>query len=153
MRLAQRLALVAGLLGWNVWNVWAFLSSPLKVMGSLELHPPFFLLLACVSIPPTVAVSVALFWEQIRALSPRNRFNGLMGELGNAYQTVDLAAANRWPLAGYHNVLTVQRKLNRLGIPTPPLDDYGEWLTFLIHARSLAQTKDLKLARQLEEKR
>ena len=153
MRLGQRLALVAGLLGWNVWNVWAFLSSPLKVIGSMELHPPFFLLLASVSIPATVAIGVASFWQQLRALSPRKRFNGLDDELRDAHDTIGIAEDFGLPLTGHHNVLTVQRKLNRLSIPTPPLDDHRRWRKFIVRVRSLAQTEDLKEARRLEEKR
>ena len=39
---------LAGVLGLDVWTVWAFFQSPFQVIGDMELHPPFFALLACV---------------------------------------------------------------------------------------------------------
>ena len=156
MQLWQRLGVVAGFLGWNVWNVsafvWSLRSPPLKLTESVELHPPLLLLLACVTIPSTVAISVALFWAQIRTLSRRNRFNALVVELHEARQRICFVGPHRESLIGEHEVLTDQRKLNRLGIPTPPLDDHNKWLAFLAHAMSLATTKDLKGARTLVER-
>ena len=146
--------MVAGFLGWNVWNVsafvWSLRSPPLKLIGSVELHPPFLLLLACVTIPSTVAISVALFWEQIRGWFPRNRFHALVDELREAGRRIDYVV-QYGPINDDEQVLTIQRKLNRLGIATPPLTQYSRWLSFLAHTASLAQTKDLKEARRLEE--
>ena len=97
-----------------------------------------------------MAISVSLFWEQIRGLFPRNRFNALVDELREAGRRIDFVA-EYGPINDEEQVLTIQRKLNRLGIATPPLTDYRRWLLFLARAASLAQTKDLKEARRLEE--
>ena len=147
----REFGLVGGFFGWNVWNVSAFIWSlrdpPLKVIGAVELHPPFFLLVACISIPVTVAISGVLFWEHIRGAFPKNQFHALVDELHEAGQVVSFRGPHM-TLREVREVLTIARKLNRLGIKTPPLDeDYRIWKARLTYMTSLAETKDLKEAR------
>ena len=142
---------MAGFFGLDAWNVstfiWSLRDPPLKVIGAVELHPPFFLLVACISIPVTVAISGVLFWDYIRLWFPRNQFHDLVNELHEAGQSVSLHGPHM-RLKEVRAVLTIARKLNRLGIDTLPLDEsYLKWKTFLTYMTSLADTKDLKEAR------
>ena len=144
----KKFGLVAGFLGWNVWNVsafiWSLRSSPLAVIGSLELHPPFLLLMACISIPVTVALSGVLFWEEIRKWFPKNRFQNLHWEIQELYG--DLSRCGTIKSRDWESMLTLQAKLESLSISCPPIN-LIRWKRWLPRLASWADTKNLYEAR------
>ena len=155
----KKCGLVAAFLGWDAWNVSAFLwslrSPPLKVIGSVELHPSFFLLVACVAIPTTVAISIALFWGQISKRIPSNRFHGLYGEvreltdkfiwsIDTETKTVVFDAELR------ERMLALKYKLIRLRVNTPSLEVINDrdWYRWLPQLAAWTDTRNLSEARR-----
>ena len=154
-----RIATAASLLGVDVWTVIHFLrslrsSAPVKVIGSVDLHPPFFLLLVCIAIPVSVGVSAGLFWSQLRRVSPRNRFHDLAPDIRALNNAADDAGADYWlALSGQgrtiERLFTLGQRLNKLGIPTPRAGDHEAWMMWLPMLAAYAETRNLRAARTI----
>ena len=155
--LIAKIVTVAGLFGVDVWAVWAYVqslraSTPLRLIGPAELHPPFFLLLACVAVPVSVAVGAVLFWSQARRLVPHNRFHDLAPEARALYSAL-MHVGGRWPEISEHGdlverILTLTRRLNRLSIIVPKVNERAEWMFWLPLIASWAETRSLRIARR-----
>ena len=154
----KKCGLVAAFFGWDAWNVSAFLwslrSPPLKVIGSVELHPLFFLLVACVTIPPTVAISIALFSDQISKRIPSNRFHGLYGEVRKLTEKFILSIDSEKDTVAFdaelrERMLALKYKLNRLRVNTPSLEvvNVSDWYRWLPRLAAWTDTRNLSEAR------
>ena len=106
---------LAGVLGLNVWTVWAFFQSPFQVIGDMELHPPFFALLACVAFPVTMVLGGGIVRERIAPMLPGRRFNSLANDIRKVRTEVeqfplsagwlfDMVSTLRWKMDRRHNV-------------------------------------------------
>ena len=62
---------LAGFLGLDAWTIWAFFQAPFQVIGDTELHPPFFVLLACVAFPVTMVMGGGIAQERIAPMLPQ----------------------------------------------------------------------------------
>ena len=153
--LITRIVTVASLFGIDVWSVWTFVqtlrsSVPMRVVGSIDLHPPFFLLLACVATPVTVAVAAALFWDQARRLLPRNRFHDLAPDIrelpANLAVMEELLPSDHARIL--EQTLALRYRLERLGIEAPPFRDHDKWLTWRPLMAAWAETKNIRAARK-----
>ena len=153
-----KLALVAGLLGVDIWAVMAFIrglarGEPLKVVGSMELHPWFWLLVACISISMTVVLGGAMFWSRARERLPRHRFRRLHGEIrefrDSFVRCFDADTDSvKLDSEARERLYTLKSKLRALRIETPA-EGAGvtEWYRWLPAAASWADTKNVRAAR------
>ena len=101
-----------------------------------------------VTIPPTAILGFVLVWTSLGWKLPVTRFKELAEELRDARNQIMFFGPHRHCLTDIEVALTVERKLNRLGIRTPSLDNYKLWDSYLSHMASFASTKDLKQARE-----
>ena len=149
----RKFGLVAGFLGWDVFNISAFiwsLRSPAKVIGTMELHPLFFLLVACISIPVTVAISGCLFWEQIRVRLPRNKLHALYEDARTLkFELLESSHYAKDPFfttEAHERIVSLSYKLDSLGVRYPAPDPVI-WIHWLPELAAWAHTKNLKAAR------
>ena len=82
--------------GIDVWTIWMFIwtlwySGPKKVLGMLEIHPPFWLLLACLAVSFSIVLPIAWCWEAICLWRPSNRFHELTKDSREVQRSVILA--------------------------------------------------------------
>ena len=68
---------LASLLGVDVWAVLSFFLSPFQVIGGTEVHPPFFGLLACI----TLSVTMVMGGVMATPMLPSRRFQDLAEEM------------------------------------------------------------------------
>ena len=178
--LFRKATFVAGLLGINVWSIFmALQSGPSQVVGIVELHPPFFLLLACVGIPVTITVVAVLCGSQIQKVvrkwqetMPKNRFHRLENDSDELFKEltkggyeqqpalrvggaviVDLSpitAKREVPVEIVFSMQKLMYALHKLSVPHPPLDDVAQWIHWLPKLICCAGEKDLKEAKRLD---
>ena len=109
----------------------------------MELHPPFFLLLACIAISFTIVLPIVMCREAIRLWSPRNRFHMLHGDFQQLGKDI-----SQHRFVPREAVLTLNHKLEKLRIQCPDLDDAENWSIALPYFASWSETKNIKAARQ-----
>ena len=61
--------------------LWSLYDGPKKVVGTWEIHPPAFLLLACLAVPFSIVLPIVAFREAIRLRRPKNRFRALVDDI------------------------------------------------------------------------
>ena len=141
---------LAGVLGLDVWTVWAFFQSPFQVIGDMELHPPFFALLACVAFPVTMVLGGGIVRERIAPMLPGRRFNSLANDIRKVRREVE-----HFPLSAgwlFDMVSTLRWNMERLKITTPLLehqpDQKRDWVRWLVLMAPLAETGNIRAARK-----
>ena len=154
----KRIGFVAAFFGIDIWSVTVYLQSlqkgSLTVIGDLKLHDSFFLLVACMVIPVTIAISLSLFWENIRRCLPHNRFNALAPEIEKVAKLLEEQNPNLepgpWTFDLGRSVRILATRLKALGIKLPKTDarTWHLWLQRMAH---WAETKNLKTARNWVE--
>ena len=131
--IVKKIAFVSGLFGINIWTFATFIWSirlekgqGLKVIGPVELHPPFFLILGCIAVSVTVGVGVALFWIEIQGLRPSVQFSKLSPEiLGCRDEAAILMRLEGFDPEWFTSILELQYEFERLKIPSPMKDLSG----------------------------
>ena len=131
--------------------VQTLLQGPSKVIGMLELHPAFFLLIFCVGSTITVGLSLFFFGFWIRQFFPSNRLYYLSDDADQIFDELVLArdAAKRPFILGKTEarMREMMHRLNKLGVRYPPLDS-TEWLHWLPTMIAWSHTKDISGARK-----
>ena len=154
---------------WNVFvtaeSVWAVtefgqasFSGSLKVIGGMQLHPPFFLLLAMLGAGGIIGLNFS--WISSKLKTKRARFGELykgIVELRDRYGT-QLSSNNydgvdRKPeSAVYAETVEISDTLRRLEVEYPDIsqddrDFVAVWFDFLVRLAPLAHHKDIAAAR------
>ena len=155
----KRIGWLAGFLGIDAWAVimfiWSLRSGPQNVIGMLDIHPPVFLLLACLGVSFTCGFIVVRSWSTVRLLSPSNRFHDLAGHLDDVAKT--LVSEKRSNAGDYFDgVETGQkarvlvRRLEKLSIKCPEHSrdiSPRQWCVFFLKLKVLAEYGDIRVAR------
>ncbi len=151
---------IAGLLGLDVWTITMFIWSKwnnesTKVVGMLELHPPFYFLLACLVVSFSVVLPIVACWETIRRWNPKNRFYDLAEDAriltANVVSCLEYTKKSGEPFVNsetWEKILNITYRLERLRINHPPETDLRGWYLWLPSLASWAETKDLEGARR-----
>ena len=140
---------LAGFLGLDAWTVWAFFQAPFQVIGGTELHPPFFVLLACVAFPVTMVMGGGIAQERITPMLPSRRFQDLAEEMRSMRNRLGISDVSEGWLFDCLSTLILQ--MDRLKISTPPIDQRGDWVRWLVLMAPLAETRNIRAARKWKE--
>ena len=141
---------LAGFLGLDAWTIWAFFQSPFRVIGDMELHQPFFALLACVTFPVTMVMGGGIVRERIAPMLPSRRFHSLTDDMRSIRDDLE-----RFPVSSgwlFDRVSTLRGKMDRLKITTPLIeqqpDQQRDWVRWLVLMAPLAETGNIRAARK-----
>ena len=148
---------IAGFLGADAWTIgmfiWSLYDGPKRFVGPLEIHPPAFLLLACLVVSFSIVFPVVFFRNAIRLWRPKNRFQALHGEIKTVIYVVESTLDNyemghMWMSPNSKmQLLTVTSKLDQLKIRHPELNELRQWQKILPYFASWAKMGDLESAR------
>ena len=133
----------------TLWAVGQFILSlfygPSKVIGTFELHPPAYLLLAMMGVSVLIAINCHWILKHV----PRNRFHQLHGEVDSLLEllTDRTQRSNRWILSEAR-IRSISHELDHLSIPHPYVLDHQGWYTWLPTLIAYSQKKRLKDARK-----
>ena len=141
---------LAGFLGLDAWTIWAFFQAPFQVIGDTELHPPFFVFLACVAFPVTMVMGGGIARERIAPMLPTRRFHSLTDDMRSMRADVErFSLSDGWL---FDKVSTLRGKMDRLKITTPLLehqpDQQRDWVRWLVLMAPLAETRNIRAARK-----
>ena len=109
---------LAGFLGLNAWTVWGFFQSPFQVIGDMEVHQPFFVLLAFVTVPVTMVIGGGIVRKRIAPMLPSGRFHSLADDMRRTRRCLENGSISEGWL--FDMVSTLRWKMDRLKITTPP---------------------------------
>ncbi len=154
----RRIATIASFMGIDIWAIWMFVSTlhsgPRKVLGNLEIHPPFFLLLACIAVVFSIVLPINFCWDAVRLWRPKNKFRALEDDIhhlrNGVEYTLEVSNDPQKPRISPDlrtTLLTVTHKLDRLGIQYPKLNDLEQWWRVLPFFEAWARVGNLKRAR------
>ena len=133
--------------------LWSLYDGPKKVVGTWELHPPFFLLLACLAVSFSIVLPIVYFWKAFRLWRPKNRFRALQGEARHLFKRIEDLFEMPRPVAQTSapslraRLLTFGYKLDKLTIRHPDIKDLHEWKAILPYIAAWAEMGDLRRAR------
>ena len=137
--------------------LWSLYDGPKNVVGKWELHPPFFLLLACLAVSFSIVLPIVVSWKTIRLWSPTNKFQALHPEIKRLRIDVDLTllrASRRGKLVVEPKektaLLALAYKLDKLKIRHPKLNDLRRWNMILPYFAAWAEVSDLESARSYQ---
>ncbi len=140
---------LAGFLGLNAWTVWGFFQSPLQVIAGLELRWSFFVLLACVAFPVTIVMAGGIVLERVAPMLPSRRFQDLAEEMRRMRDHLETVSISEGWL--FDCLSTLIWKLDRLKLSTPPMDQRDDWIRWLVLMAPLAETRNIRKAREWKE--
>ena len=131
--IVKKIAFVSSVFGINIGTIATFIWSirlekgqGLKVIGPVELHPPFFLILGCIVTSVTVGVVVTVFWMEIQGLRPSVQFSKLYPEIVSCRdEAAKLMRIEGFDPQWFTSILELQYEFERLEIPNPMKDLSG----------------------------
>ena len=145
----------------SVWAIFEFgrtsISGPIKIIGCMQLHPSFFLLLAMLGAGGIIGLNFS--WISSTFKTKRARFGELYkgivelrGLYGTQLSSNNYDGVGRKPgSALYAETVEISDALRRLGIEYPDIsqddrDFVSMWFDFLCKLAPLAQHKDIAKA-------